>query len=220
MHNVEKNLTKIETCLDALASEYNRSLPKLIAVSKRQPDSVIDAALKAGHRIFGENRVQEAERRWSDRKEKYPDLELHLIGPLQSNKTKDAVALFDVIHTVDRFKIARRLKNHMDEIGRDISCMIQVNTGDEDQKSGVAPEAVEDFINRCREIDLPVTGLMCIPPIDDRPAFHFALMKKKADQLGLPHLSMGMSADFKEAVKHGATHLRIGSAIFGPRPKK
>ena len=191
----------------------------LIAVSKQQPEARINSALKGGLRIFGENRVQEAQRRWQPRRSLISDLELHMIGPLQSNKAGDAVALFDIIHTVDRPKIARALKIEMDKQNRQLPCFIQVNTGEEPQKAGIAPKEIPDFLTFCRaEIGLNIAGLMCIPPIDEEAAMHFALLKSYAEQLSLPQLSMGMSGDFEEAIAFGATHIRVGSALFGARP--
>ena len=177
------------------------------------------ALLRAGHRVFGENRVQEAQGKWPALKTEFPDLELHLIGPLQSNKAKEAVALFDVIETVDRQKLARVLAKEMARQGRRPVCFVQVNTGEEPQKAGVWPGAADAFIAECRdELGLPVEGLMAIPPEAEEPAPHFALLAKIAARNGLAKLSMGMSADFEIAVQFGATHVRVGSAIFGPRP--
>ena len=191
----------------------------LIAVSKQQPDERIEKSLASGHRIFGENRVQEAFERWQARKTMYPELQLHLIGPLQSNKAQDAVALFDVIQTVDRPKIATALAREMAAAGRSLPCFIQVNTGEEDQKAGIAPAELESFLSFCRdEAKLQIVGLMCIPPVEDEPAMHFALLKKLADRYGLPQISMGMSSDFDTAISFGATHIRVGSAFFGERP--
>ncbi|MEX0504315.1 YggS family pyridoxal phosphate-dependent enzyme [Alphaproteobacteria bacterium LSUCC0719] len=192
--------------------------PALVAVSKRQPDDRIDAALAAGHRVFGENRVQEAQQRWTDRRIALPDLKLHLIGPLQTNKAADAVALFDVIESVDRPKLARALAAEMDRQARRLACYIQVNTGEEPQKSGVMPEEADEFIAFCRdECGLVIEGLMCIPPQDEEPAMHFALLGTIAARNGLSGLSMGMSGDYEEAVTFGATSVRVGSAIFGTR---
>ncbi len=193
-------------------------MPALVAVSKRQPDDRIEAALAAGQRVFGENRVQEAQQRWQQRRELYPDLALHLIGPLQTNKAAEAVALFDVIEIVDRPKLARVLGQEMERQGRYLRCYVQVNTGEEDQKSGVLPDDADGFIAQCRdEFGLNIIGLMCIPPQDEEPAMHFALLRTIAERNGLPDLSMGMSGDFEEAVAFGATSVRVGSAIFGAR---
>ncbi len=190
----------------------------LIAVSKAHPQAAVGAALAAGHRIFGENRMQEAKQKWPDLKAACPEVELHLVGPLQSNKVRDAVALFDVIETVDRPKLARALAAEMDRSGRRPQCYIQVNTGEEPQKSGVLPDDADHFIERCRdELALPVVGLMCMPPIDEEPALHFALLREIARRHDLGVLSMGMSGDFEIAVRFGATHVRLGTAIFGPR---
>lgn len=192
--------------------------PVLVAVSKRQPDDRIDAALAAGHRVFGENRVQEAQQRWSGRRADVPDLTLHLIGPLQTNKAADAVALFDVIEIVDRPKLARALAGEMARQGRQLPCYIQVNTGEEPQKSGIMPAEADDFIAFCRdECGLNIVGLMCIPPQGEEAAMHFALLRTIAARNGLSGLSMGMSGDFEEAVGFGATSVRVGSAIFGAR---
>ena len=192
--------------------------PTLVAVSKRQPDGRIEAALMAGHRVFGENRVQEAQRRWAERRGRYTDLKLHLIGPLQTNKAADAVALFDVIEVVDRPKLARSLSTEMARQGRHLPCYVQVNTGEEDQKSGILPDEADSFIGFCREeCGLDIAGLMCIPPVDEEPAIHFALLRTIAERNGLPGLSMGMSGDYEEAVRFGATSVRVGSAIFGSR---
>lgn len=192
----------------------------LIAVSKTFEADEIEPVLAAGQRVFGENRVQEAQHKWPGLREKYPDVELHLIGPLQSNKAKEAVALFDVIHTIDRDKIARVIAAEMAAQGRTPRLLVQVNTGAEPQKAGVAPEETAAFVARCRdEHGLQIDGLMCIPPAEDVAAPHFALLQRIAEELSLPLLSMGMSADFETAVEFGATHVRVGTAIFGTRPK-
>ena len=190
----------------------------LVAVSKRQPDDRIDAALAAGQSVFGENRVQEAQGRWMPRRDRHADLTLHLIGPLQTNKAADAVALFDVIEVVDRPKLAKALANEMIRQNRQLECYIQVNTGKEAQKSGIAPEDADDFIAYCRdEARLNITGLMCIPPVDEEAAMHFALLQTIAKRNDLSILSMGMSDDFEEAIAFGATAVRLGSAVFGAR---
>lgn len=190
----------------------------IVAVSKRQPPEKLKAALNAGHRTFGENRVQEAIEHWADHKKTTPDLRLHLIGPLQTNKIKDALSIFDVIETVDREKLARKLGAEMTNFALSLPCLIQVNTGEEDQKSGIKPSELPDFLNFCKsECSLNITGLMCIPPIDDPAALHFAMLEKMAKQHNLKTLSMGMSADYEHAIPHGATHIRIGTAIFGDR---
>lgn len=190
----------------------------LIAVSKTFSADTIVPVIEAGQRVFGENRVQEAQSKWPGLREQYPDIELHLIGPLQSNKAKDAVALFDVIQTVDRDKIARAIAREMQAQGRTPRLFVQVNTGEEDQKAGVAPRDADAFLARCRDdFGLAIEGLMCIPPLDEEPALHFALLEKIAARNGLDQLSMGMSADYETAVALGATHVRVGTAIFGPR---
>jgi len=191
---------------------------KLVAVGKTFGAEAIEPLIQAGQRRFGENRIQEAQAKWPELRAKYPDLELHLIGPLQSNKVTDAVALFDVIETVDREKIARAIAQESVRTGKPLRLFIQINTGEEPQKSGVAPQETQAFVALCRdELDLPVVGLMCIPPLDEEPALHFALLAKLAKQAGLDGLSMGMSADFETAIAFGATHVRIGTALFGPR---
>jgi pyridoxal phosphate enzyme (YggS family) len=192
---------------------------RLIAVSKTFPAEVIAEVLEAGERCFGENRVQEAAAKWPALRERYPDVELHLIGPLQSNKAREAVALFDAIHTVDRPKIAEALAAEMERQGRAPRLFVQVNTGAEPQKAGVLPEEADAFIALCREEHgLTIAGLMCIPPADENPSPHFALLEKIAHRNALPELSMGMSGDFEAAVMFGATYVRVGSAIFGTRP--
>lgn len=193
----------------------------LVAVSKTFPAETVQMALEAGHRVFGENRVQEAAAKWPALKSAFPDATLHLIGPLQTNKVKLAVGLFDVIETVDRPKLARALAAERDRTGACPECLIQVNTGAESQKAGVMPDQADAFIEDCRGgLDLPVTGLMCIPPIDEMPGPHFAFLADMAARHGLEKLSMGMSADFETAVELGATHVRLGTAVFGPRPKR
>jgi len=192
----------------------------LVAVAKTHPPEDILQALEAGHRVFGENRVQEAAAKWPSLKARYPDVQLHLIGPLQTNKVKDAVALFDVIETVDREKLARALAAEMERQNRRPDCYIQVNTGEEPQKAGIPPAEADDFIEFCRnELGLPIRGLMCIPPVDEPPAPHFALLAEIAERHDLPILSMGMSGDYEVAIGLGATHVRVGTAIFGERPK-
>lgn len=194
---------------------------RLVAVSKMQPPERVAAALAAGHRLFGENRVQEALGRWGGLRPDHPDLTLHLVGPLQTNKVRDAVALFDVIETVDRPKLARALTAEMARTGRRPDFLIQVNTGEEPQKAGVAPDGLGDLLALCGdELDLPVRGLMCIPPIGEPPALHFALLSELAGQCGLAELSMGMSEDFETAIRHGATLVRVGTALFGERPPR
>ena len=215
---VAGNLQAISERVTAARPDNESAEPTLVAVSKRQPDDRIEAALAAGHRVFGENRVQEAQERWTSRRDIYLDLKLHLIGPLQTNKAADAVTLFDVIEVVDRPKLARSLSLEMARQGRHLPCYVQVNTGEEDQKSGIWPEEADDFITFCRDdCGLDIVGLMCIPPVDEEPAMHFALLRTIAERNGLPGLSMGMSGDYEEAVRFGATSVRVGSAIFGSR---
>lgn len=192
---------------------------KLIAVSKVQPDARVQAVLEQGHRCFGENRVQEAAGKWPGFTAQYPDVDLHLIGPLQTNKARQAMELFSTIHSVDRPKLARTLARLAQEVGTCPSLFIQVNTGEEEQKAGILPADADAFIAECRRLDLPVQGLMCIPPVDEEPALHFALLAKIAGRNGLRGLSMGMSGDFDRAIALGATHVRVGSAIFGERVK-
>ncbi len=190
----------------------------LVAVSKLQPDERVDAALAVGQRLFGENRVQEARTRWSERRGRYLDLRLRLIGPLQSNKAEDAVALFDAIDTLDRPKLAAALADAAQKLGRSPEILIQVNTGEEPQKAGVAPGEADGFIKAVREsYGLPLAGLMCIPPVDEEPAMHFALLAKIAARNGLTELSMGMSDDFETAIAFGSTQIRVGAALFGVR---
>lgn len=190
---------------------------ELVAVTKTQSDPVLSAALAAGQRIFGENRVQEAQAHWADRRVEIPDLELRLIGPLQTNKAVEAAALFDVIETLDRPKLADALAAASEKIGRTIRVLVQVNTGSEAQKAGVAPEEADALIGYARDRGLHVEGLMCIPPADEAPGPHFALLRKIARRNGLETLSMGMSGDYETAIRFGATHVRVGSALFGER---
>ncbi|MBY6082906.1 YggS family pyridoxal phosphate-dependent enzyme [Ruegeria arenilitoris] len=192
---------------------------RLIAVSKVQPNDRVEAVLKQGHRCFGENRVQEAAGKWPAFRESYPDIDLHLIGPLQTNKARQAMELCNAIHSVDRPKLAKTLARLAQELGQCPDLFIQVNTGEEAQKAGVMPAEADDFVAECRSLDLPVRGLMCIPPVDEEPALHFALLAKIARRNGLEGLSMGMSSDFETAIALGATHVRVGSAIFGDRVK-
>ncbi len=200
------------------ASGRDAGAVTLVAVSKTQPASAVRAALAAGHRQFGENRVQEALSKFPGLRNEFPDLRLHLIGPLQTNKVKDAVAHCDVIETVDRPRLAEALAREMERTGRRLSCYIEVNTGEEKQKAGVLPGHADAFIGDCRDrLGLPVEGLMCIPPEHEEPALHFALLREIARRNDLPILSMGMSADFETAIRFGATHVRVGTAIFGAR---
>jgi PLP dependent protein len=190
----------------------------LLAVSKTHPAEPVAELLAAGHRRFGENRVQEAAGKYPDLRQAYPDLKLHLIGPLQTNKARDAVALFDVIETLDRPRLAEALSKEMARAGRKIPCLIEVNIGAEPQKAGIAPEETEAFLARCRgEWDLEIAGLMCIPPAGEDPAPHFRRLKELADRLGLAHLSMGMSGDYEQAIACGAGEIRVGTALFGSR---
>lgn len=189
----------------------------LVAVSKVQPDERVAAVLDEGHRIFGENRVQEAAGKWPGFRETYSDVDLHLIGPLQTNKARQAMELFNTIQSVDRPKLASTLARLAQEMGHCPELFIQVNTGEEDQKAGILPADADAFVAECRSLDLPVKGLMCIPPVEEEPALHFALLAKIAERNGLTGLSMGMSGDFETAIALGATHVRVGSAIFGAR---
>ena len=190
----------------------------LVAVSKQQPDDRIDAMLATGQRLFGENRVQEAQARWTDRRAQLSDLRLRLIGPLQSNKAADAVALFDAIDSLDRPKLAAAIADAAQKHGRCPELLVQVNTGEEPQKAGLMPAEVDAFIGAARrDYGLPISGLMCIPPVDEEPAMHFALLVKIAARNGLAELSMGMSDDFETAIRFGATQIRVGSALFGQR---
>jgi len=190
----------------------------LVAVSKTHGADRVRELLDAGQRVFGENRVQEAEEKFPPLKVEYPNLELHLIGPLQTNKARDAVALFDVIQSVDRERLATTLAKEMERAGKRPACFIQVNTGEEPQKAGILPAELDAFVAACRDAHkLPIVGLMCIPPVDEEPALHFALLAKMAKRNGLEKISMGMSADYETAVRLGATHVRVGSALFGAR---
>ena len=212
-------LKEIKSRIAATCKKSGReaSSVTLVAVSKFQSAEKIEALLEQGHRVFGENRVQEAEEKFPVLRTKYPDIELHFIGHLQTNKAKDAVRIFDVIETVDRPELAEALKREMDKQKRGLPCFIQVNTGNEEQKGGVSSKDLVALYSFCKELKLNITGLMCIPPAEDIPDLHFALLHKLAGELGLNHLSMGMSADFDTAIRYGATHVRIGSALFGDR---
>jgi len=190
---------------------------ELIAVSKVQPNERVLEVLEQGHLIFGENRVQEAESKWPGFKNRFPDAKVHLLGPLQSNKARLAFKIFDCIHTLDRPKLAKSFARLAQEIGFCPPLFVQVNTGEEPQKAGISPRDVDGFVAECRSLDLPVIGLMCIPPIDEEASLHFALLAKLAKQNDLTQLSMGMSGDFAKAISFGATHVRVGSAIFGER---
>lgn len=190
---------------------------ELIAVSKVQPEDRVASVLDQGHRIFGENRVQEAAGRWPAFQERYSGIILHLIGPLQSNKARQAMEMFQAIHSVDRPKIAQAIARLAQEMGHCPDLFVQVNTGEEPQKAGVLPGDVDGFVAECHALDLPIKGLMCIPPVEEEPSLHFALLAKMAARNGLSGLSMGMSGDFERAIAQGATHVRVGSAIFGER---
>jgi pyridoxal phosphate enzyme (YggS family) len=220
--SVADNLAAVGARIRAAAEAAGRDpgAVALVAVGKKQPSERLVAALAAGHRLFGENRVQEAAGKFPALKADYPDLVLHLIGPLQTNKAAEAVALFDVIETLDRPKLARALAKEMAKSGRRPRLYVQVNTGEEPQKAGVAPTEADALVSYARdELGLPVVGLMCIPPVDDEPAPHFAFLREIARRNGLEVLSMGMSADFETAIRFGATHVRVGTAVFGPRPQ-
>jgi pyridoxal phosphate enzyme (YggS family) len=210
-------LVRQEIALAAEAEDRASDSVKLVAVTKTIAAPTIEQAIAAGQRCFGENRVQEAHAKWPALKERHADIELHLIGPLQTNKVKQAVAHFDVIHTLDRVSLAEELAKEFAKSGRRLPCFVQVNTGEESQKAGCAPAEADAFVAACRALDLPVIGLMCIPPAEEEPAPHFALLNKIAKRNGLDQLSMGMSSDFDTAVMLGATHVRVGSAIFGGR---
>jgi pyridoxal phosphate enzyme (YggS family) len=211
-------LVRQEVALAAEASGRKPAGVKLVAVTKTVPAPMIEEAIEAGQRVFGENRVQEARAKWPALKEQHAGIELHLIGPLQSNKVREAVALFDVIETLDRPKLARALAEEIARAGRRPRLFVQVNTGEEPQKAGVTPGETEAFVALCGDtFGLAIDGLMCIPPFDEEPAMHFALLAKLAERLGLDDLSMGMSGDFARAIQFGATSVRIGTAIFGER---
>ncbi len=213
------SLTEIQDRLAKAAVQHDRAPEDvtLIAVSKVQPNERVEAVLREGHRVFGENRVQEAEGKWPAFREQFDGIELHLIGPLQTNKVRAAMTLFDAIHVVDRVKLARTIARIAEESGKCPDLFVQVNTGAEDQKAGVSVDEADALIAECRALNLPLKGLMCIPPVDDVPSLHFALLKKIANRNDLKGLSMGMSSDFEEAIAQGATHVRVGSAIFGAR---
>jgi len=218
--SVAAGLRAVRHAIGSAAREAGRDPAEvtLVAISKTHPAERVRDAIAAGQRVFGENRVQEAESKYPALRAEHPDLKLHLVGPLQSNKVRTAVQLFDVIETVDRPKLARRLAGEMTSTDRRPVCYIQVNTGEEPQKAGVLPQEADAFIGLARdELGLPVEGLMCIPPFDDPPSRHFALLAEIARRNGLSHLSMGMSGDFEQAIRSGATHIRVGTAIFGPR---
>ena len=192
-------------------------LPKLIAVSKQQPDEKILNAIKLGQRIYGENKLQDAVKRWSDLLDKYKDIELHYIGHLQTNKVKKALNFFDVIHTLDRESLALEISKHLTFKSKTKSFMIQVNTGDEKNKSGISLKNFEEFLKFTKSLNIPVTGLMCLPPVNEEPSIHFCILKELANKFKLKDLSMGMSMDFEKAIKFGSTYLRIGTSFFGKR---
>jgi PLP dependent protein len=218
--NIAANLATVRERI-AIAAQGAGRAPDgvtLVAVSKTHPTATVRQALVAGHRVFGENRVQEAEAKYPGLREEFPDLALHLIGPLQTNKVRDALAICDVIESVDRPRLAQVLAREMDHSGRRPPCLIEVNTGEEPQKAGIMPAEADGFIIECRDrLGLPIIGLMCVPPIDEEPAPHFALLREIARRNELKVLSMGMSGDFEKAIRFGATHVRVGTAIFGAR---
>lgn len=220
LQSIDDRLCAVRSAIAAAAGKARREPAdvKLIAVSKTFDAAEIRPAIDAGQRLFGENRVQEAQAKWPELRAAYSEIELHLIGPLQSNKAADAVALFDAIHTIDRPKIAKAIADEMHKQGKRLQLFAQVNTGEEPQKAGVLPSDAKAFVAMCRDdLGLEFAGLMCIPPIEEEPAIHFAFLAKLADELGLAGLSMGMSGDFETAIAFGATHVRVGSAIFGSR---
>ena len=217
---IAANLAAVRGRIEAAARAVGRAADavSLVAVSKTHPAAAVRAALKAGQRVFGENRVQEALAKFPGLRREFPDLTLHLIGPLQTNKVKDAVARFDVIETVDRPRLAEALAREMARTGRRLPCLIEVNIGEEPQKAGVLPAAADQFIRDCRDrVGLAIVGLMCIPPEHEEPAPYFALLREIARRNGVDQLSMGMSADFETAIRFGATYVRVGTAIFGAR---
>lgn len=213
------SLAEVQSRIDAALAGAGRprGAARLVAVSKVQPLERVEAVLEAGHRLFGENRVQEAAGKWPALRERFPGVELHLLGPLQTNKIKAALELFDAIQSLDRPALAEKMATAVQGRGACPKLFVQVNTGEEPQKAGVAPKDADAFIAKCRAMDLPVAGLMVIPPVDEEPALHFALLAKIAERNGLAELSMGMSADYETAVRLGATVVRVGSAIFGER---
>ena len=221
MDKIEENINIISNEIQLAHKNSNFAkfpIPKLVAVSKQQDDYKILEALKMGQRVFGENRVQEAHQRWSQKTQTFKNLELRLIGPLQTNKVKQALELFDIIETIDREKLAKQISENSNNQIKTKNFYIQINTGNEFQKSGIEPLEADNFIEFCiKDLKLPIIGLMCIPPLDEEPCMHFALLKKIADRNNLKELSMGMSSDYKEAIKFGATSVRIGSLIFGDR---
>ena len=213
------SLNEIKSLIGQAEVKFSRSVgsTKLIAVSKVQPNSRIEAVLDQGHRVFGENRIQEAQSKWPNFKEQYDGIELHIIGPLQTNKTRTAIELADCIHTLDRIKLAKNIARIAQELGKCPDLFVQVNTGEEPQKAGISPRDTQTFIKECLSMDLSIVGLMCIPPINEEASLHFSLLRNLAEDCGLGALSMGMSSDFEKAISFGATHVRVGSAIFGER---
>ena len=213
------SLNEIKSLIGQAEVKFSRSVgsTKLIAVSKVQPNSRIEAVLDQGHRVFGENRIQEAQSKWPNFKEQYDGIELHIIGPLQTNKTRTAIELADCIHTLDRIKLAKNIARIAQELGKCPDLFVQVNTGEEPQKAGISPRDTQIFIKECLSMDLSIVGLMCIPPINEEASLHFSLLRNIAEDCGLDGLSMGMSSDFEKAISFGATHIRVGSAIFGER---
>jgi len=221
LYKIKENIETIKAAIEETHKNSNFSelpVPKLIAVSKKQNEEKVIEALEAGQKYFGENRVQEAEQRWTSKIKQYKNLQIRLIGPLQTNKVKQALNLFDVIETIDREKLARHIAKEFNDNVKTKSFYIQINTGSEIQKSGIEPIQSDDFIKYCKEdLKLPIIGLMCIPPLKEEPSMHFALLKKISERNHINELSMGMSSDFKEAIKFGATSVRVGSSIFGDR---
>lgn len=219
MESASQRLDKVNSNIARIAKPARREVDDItmIAVSKTHPSEAIEPLLEAGQRVFGENRVQEAQSKWPQLREAYPDAELHLIGQLQSNKAEDAVALFDCIHSLDRSSLLRALAKAMDKLDRQIPCFVQVNIGDEDQKGGCPITNVPQFLDEVRSAQVPIAGLMCLPPSGIEPAPFFALLAKLAKDNGVSGLSMGMSSDYETAVQLGATHVRVGTALFGPR---
>jgi len=221
LHNIKENIDIIKAAIYDTHKNSNFSalpVPKLIAVSKKQNEEKVIEALEAGQTYFGENRVQEAQQRWASKIQQYQNLQIRLIGPLQTNKVKEALNLFDIIETIDREKLAKEIAKKFNNSVKTKSFYIQINTGSETQKSGIEPRQSDNFIKYCKEeLKLPVVGLMCIPPLHEEASMHFALLRKIADKNNLNELSMGMSNDFKEAIKFGATSVRVGSSVFGNR---
>ncbi|MDV7339860.1 YggS family pyridoxal phosphate-dependent enzyme [Terasakiella sp. A23] len=220
---IAENLAQVKDSIAEAATQASRQPTDidLVAVSKVHPAETVREALVAGQRVFGENRVQEAQGKWPALKEEFDGVQLHLIGSLQTNKVKDAVALFDVIETVDRPKLARAIAKEQEKQGKSLDVYLQINTGEEDQKGGCLPAEADGFIKLCRdELNLSIKGLMCIPPADEEPSLHFAFLRELAKRHGLNCLSMGMSGDYETAIRFGATSVRVGTAIFGTRPKK